>query len=1059
MQSNIEEKNQGFNNLRFISNAPCGEDLFESKSQNRIANNICNILKTDESCKIIGIDGGWGSGKSNLVKIANEKLKNDKFHFFIYDAWGHQEDLQRRSILEELTEDLTEKSKILNFENWKPRLKKLLSKSKETEKKSIPSLSYGIIIAALVIITTPIFKILADNISNKYFKVIVISIPILALCFFYLKYIYNEIKITGWNRYLLKNAATKLFYLYQKQQIEDITFETISEDEPSVRKFRSWMQDISKDLKANNYNLVIVFDNMDRLPKEKVQELWSSIHTFFAENYYDNIKVIVPFDRKHIENSFNEGNEDAKYGNDFINKTFNIVYRVSPPILSDWKRFFEQKWNEAFDKTCNVQDYELVIRIYDVLADAITPRRIIAFVNEFVSIKQINEAIPFEYIALFIMKKQIILSNPFNEIVAPTYLDGMSYKYQYDENLAKNIGALVYQIESGKAIQVIYTNKLERAFNTNDVESANTISQSTEFYDIFNKALPAVSSIENAILCLDKLDKEIPLQIWEDLYLKMHSWTEDSEKLKDYQVILLKKISKKEKYLERILTDFKKSNKFNSNDYFYSVNELKKLEEIELFTFSIADKLPKIETTVEDFIPFVRESKVNYKYYQISCNNIQLDKFLSEISATEENLKKIDFIPFIVDGYKMEKFITKIEENINSNKVDPSNKNIVEILFKLYRETSKNRKLKPLLEDAQLYSFKNILSESDDFYYDIICMRLARLNDFSSSYNSYFNDALNKADKITVEKICSKIGFYINYDEMLLNVNLVTFPIFREVTKNLILNSYTPQRLSMGKVLQKFRTIVLEGQIDALDLIKSLNKWNCNTLNLKNINVAIPDIFFFENAVKIENNLTKFCIIALGEYLDTKNLEEWKGILQDNSSYELKCSIILGENYSYTQEAIDAIKLVLKDIADEGIVIPQKTVWDDIIKKLKLETLEIVFTDLRDRFISNSKMNVDLFSFFGDWLFNYAHLEKHSDVLQKVITFEIIRNEYCRSLISEHKEKFKKIFDNNSESIKNEFKSTIRSILDSDDGAAIKIIATELGVHQSKKKEDEKPML
>ena len=28
-----------------------------------------------------------------------------KFHFFTYDAWGHQTDLQRRTILEELTSE------------------------------------------------------------------------------------------------------------------------------------------------------------------------------------------------------------------------------------------------------------------------------------------------------------------------------------------------------------------------------------------------------------------------------------------------------------------------------------------------------------------------------------------------------------------------------------------------------------------------------------------------------------------------------------------------------------------------------------------------------------------------------------------------------------------------------------------------------------------------------------------------------------------------------------------------------------------------------------------
>ena len=113
---------------------------------------------------------------------------------------------------------------------------------------------------------------------------------------------------------------------------------------PFIHQDYELMKEISDDLENNK--LVLVFDNMDRLPKAKVQELWSSIHTFFAETKYDNIRVIVPFDREHIKSAFKT--EDVQTGNmcfgdDFINKTFNVVYRVSPPILSDWKKYFRLK--------------------------------------------------------------------------------------------------------------------------------------------------------------------------------------------------------------------------------------------------------------------------------------------------------------------------------------------------------------------------------------------------------------------------------------------------------------------------------------------------------------------------------------------------------------------------------------------------------------------------------------------------------------------------------------------------------------------------------------------
>ena len=89
------------NDYHFLKNEPIGKDLFEGKGQERISDVVVEILK-DSRFKVIGIDGGWGTGKSNLVKIIDDKLPHHKF--FIYDVWGHQEDEQRKAILTELTD-------------------------------------------------------------------------------------------------------------------------------------------------------------------------------------------------------------------------------------------------------------------------------------------------------------------------------------------------------------------------------------------------------------------------------------------------------------------------------------------------------------------------------------------------------------------------------------------------------------------------------------------------------------------------------------------------------------------------------------------------------------------------------------------------------------------------------------------------------------------------------------------------------------------------------------------------------------------------------------------
>ena len=101
---------------KLIKNKPCNEDLFEGRSHERLAEVIAKHIKNDGYRGLIGIDGGWGSGKSNLVGIIETKLNKDitddkKYHFFTYDAWAHQNDLPRRTILEEMIEFLTSKGK------------------------------------------------------------------------------------------------------------------------------------------------------------------------------------------------------------------------------------------------------------------------------------------------------------------------------------------------------------------------------------------------------------------------------------------------------------------------------------------------------------------------------------------------------------------------------------------------------------------------------------------------------------------------------------------------------------------------------------------------------------------------------------------------------------------------------------------------------------------------------------------------------------------------------------------------------------------------------------
>lgn len=169
-----------------------------------IARHFCQNDSLDEECtlpRIIGIEGIWGSGKSNVVKMLERELSDD-YYFFEYDAWGHQEDLQRRSILELLTSKLIDdgilsgnatikvKGGGTKTVSWSEKLKYLLARKTETVTEKYPLISNGMVAAFLVAVLTPIFTFIAYAVKPtpttwwfSLLSIIIAALPVLiALC-------------------------------------------------------------------------------------------------------------------------------------------------------------------------------------------------------------------------------------------------------------------------------------------------------------------------------------------------------------------------------------------------------------------------------------------------------------------------------------------------------------------------------------------------------------------------------------------------------------------------------------------------------------------------------------------------------------------------------------------------------------------------------------------------------------------------------------------------------------------------------------------------------------
>ena len=90
---------------RLLTDLPADKDAFGAHE--RVARAIADVVRTEDGGRTIGLEGGWGAGKSTVVKLLEQELAGDADSAaWIFDAWAHEGDPLRRSFLEGLSQAL-----------------------------------------------------------------------------------------------------------------------------------------------------------------------------------------------------------------------------------------------------------------------------------------------------------------------------------------------------------------------------------------------------------------------------------------------------------------------------------------------------------------------------------------------------------------------------------------------------------------------------------------------------------------------------------------------------------------------------------------------------------------------------------------------------------------------------------------------------------------------------------------------------------------------------------------------------------------------------------------
>lgn len=575
-------------NVKYISNSCTDKDDLLNKPHQSVAESLYDLLENHSEIAhpVIGLEGSWGSGKSQVISILQKIIANKgqaaKYVFHTYDIWSAQEDLTRRSFLDCILSQAKDDNEHFETKQLDEDYTKLNATTTKRSTKSFPLVRT--FFASLLLIPIMLFLVNAieaffgyrDGAAWTYDKLrgfLSLVLSCISLVSFILAYI-EEYKAVNsddqtkekscWDKFQI--IVGRLFYIFKAKDVEKTDYETIIKDEPSISRFQNFFDHVHESLKDNT-TLVIVFDNMDRLSDaQKLMATWSLLHTFFAEKKYEGkVWAIVPYAKQQLNELMTDKDASGhSKTTEFINKTFFTSFRIPEPIMGSWKDFLEMKLDETFSPQLDADEKNIVTLIFSRSRTGLTirPRDIISYVNRLVAIYSQHhfEDIPMKYVALYAQFEECFTTKPVEAILSFKGFESMAALVGKDE-LSGWLSSIYYNLPSSIALEVVFDREIQ-TFLQCDYEVIEGKDEASEAYsalsnnqhfhhhieEFFNKEVALEDfKLENIFYLLNQ--KNISNATKQKLYNLVY---EQCDKLKD-------QLSQYEAWMEPVFMHYKLS--------------------------------------------------------------------------------------------------------------------------------------------------------------------------------------------------------------------------------------------------------------------------------------------------------------------------------------------------------------------------------------------------------------------------------------------------------------------------------------------------------------------
>lgn len=478
-----------------LTDIPSENDEFSGGGHQRTANALADaIIQFEGADRAIGLEGSWGSGKSTIVELAKKALATTdqmhNYHVFTFDLWANQTGHFKRSFLESF---LSWASTTFPAEGrfFKAKKSQVGDRKQTVTTNSSRRFSWFGVSAIVFLYFSPLiyawltpaaFTSAAGEPAIRVGALLAwLAIALMSLILIWAVCEYWPDK--GERLDKLQSAVSRTFSIFSKEAEVTEIEQNIRDEDPTKFEFTKIFREIVARLQQKSDRIVVVFDNIDRLPSDRIADQWSEVRSAFYSDHSGlsgetQITAIVPYARSVTLAAVaagEKGKDRAAYIDaDFFRKSFDAIFLVSPPILSDAATFFKKKFLEATSGHSDDQAAASVYRIFDLQVQMSghphTPRQVIAFINDLTGWwVQWNGQIPLETIAVFVAHQSELVTNP-GVLRKEGAIDPRMMRHANQNELIRDIAALAYNVPPSMALQVLSHDAIRKALTADGAD-------------------------------------------------------------------------------------------------------------------------------------------------------------------------------------------------------------------------------------------------------------------------------------------------------------------------------------------------------------------------------------------------------------------------------------------------------------------------------------------------------------------------------------------------------------------------------------------------------------